>query len=214
MSHSGGWRPHIESAHCLNLRRMFECGALRPGASTSGAWQWTCDGKVTASIGYRAALRDDAGTLTLDYAIGRGDERRPITCTVPLVTLPRHYGGRIWYFVCPHTGRRARKLYKWGPVDWFCHREAIRPRPTYASQRRGGSDRIIAQRWALRRRIGDNFSDLFGEPCKPKRMHWSTFERYAARDAELANREWGYMGRLLGRMGVTEAAAIAEEWGR
>lgn len=193
---------------------MFECRSLRPGFETSGTWQWTRDGETTASIGYRAKLGDDAGTLTLDYATGRDGERRNIACTVPLVTLPRHYGGRIWYFVCPHTGRRARKLYKWGPIDSFCHRQAITPRPTYASQRVGGSDRIIAQRWALRRKIADNFSDLFGEPFKPKRMHWRTFNRHAARDAELANREWGYMGRMLGRMGVTEAAAIAEEWGR
>jgi len=71
------------------------------------------------------------------------------------------------------------------------------------------------RRWALRRKLGDNFSDLFGEPFKPKWMRWRTFNRYAARDAELANREWGYyMGHLLGRLGVAEAAAIAEEWGR
>jgi hypothetical protein len=201
VSYSGGWRPHIESALCLDLRRMFECRSLRPGCETSGTWQWTCDGKTTASIGYRAKLGDDAGTLTLDYTTGRDGERRNITCTVPLVTLSRHYGGRIWYFVCPHTGKRARKLYKWQGIAQFCHRDAIKPRPTYASQRVSGAERIMDQRWAIRRKLGDKYSDLFGEPFKPKRMHWRTFNRYAARDADLAAREWGYMARMLGGLG-------------
>lgn len=202
MSYPGGWRPHIESALCLNLQTLFRRSAIWPGCDISGGWQWTRDGETAASIGYRAKLGHDAGTLTLDYSAGRDGERKAITCTLQLVTLPCHYGGRRWYFVCPYTGRRARKLYKWGPIDWFCHREAVKPKPTYASQRESGGNRIVAQRWALRSKIGDNFSDLFGEPCKPKWMRWRTFNRYAARDAELAAREWRHFARLLGRMGA------------
>lgn len=47
---------------------------------------------------------------------------------------------------------------------------------------------------------------------KPKWMRWHTFNRYAARDAELANREWVYFGYLLGRQGGSEAAAMANDW--
>ncbi|WP_143526000.1 hypothetical protein [Rhodanobacter sp. C05] len=56
----------------------------------------------------------------------------------------------------------------------------------------------MAQRWAIRRKMGDTLSDLFGEPYKPKGMRWRTFERYAERDAELAEREIGYLLRLVG----------------
>jgi hypothetical protein len=100
---------------------------------------------------------------------------------------------------CPYTDRRVLKLYKFASIEQFCSRTAIRPLPTYASQRVSGSDRINAQRWAIRRKIGDDLSDLFGEPYKPKGMHWRTFQRYADRDAELAEREGGYLMRLLGR---------------
>lgn len=200
MSYPGGWRPHIESALSLDLRRMFELGALRVGSNTAGPWCWTRDGETVSSIRYRATLGDESGSLTLDYSTGTDEERKQITCTIRLVTLPRHYGGRIWYFVCPYTGRRARKLYKWAPIDWFCQRTAISPKPTYACQRVGGSERITAQRWALRRRLCDDFSDLFGEPCKPKWMRWRTFERHAARDAELSERENDYLLRLIERM--------------
>ncbi|MGH8110453.1 MAG: hypothetical protein ACREPL_00710 [Rhodanobacteraceae bacterium] len=196
MSYSGGWRPHIETALTLDVGRLAKLGAIRDGASGSLDWQ------SGASVGFRATLHDGVGTLTLDYATGRDGERKAITCTVPLVTLPCHYGGRRWYFVCPYTGRRALKLYKWAPIDWFCHRTAIRPRPTYACQRTGGADRVTAQRWALRRKLHDDVSDLCGEPVKPERMRWRTFARYAARDAELEAREGVYLARLLGKVGV------------
>lgn len=203
MSYPGGWRPHLESALCLDVRKMFRTRALQPGCDTAGGWQWTNgDGEQVGSVGYRAKLGTDAGTLTLDYSTGCDGERKAITCTLALESLPCHYGGRRWYMQCPYSGRRALKLYKWSGIDWYCHRDAIKPKPTYASQRESGGNRIIAQRWALRREIGDDFSDLFGEPCKPKWMRWRTFNRYAARDAELASREWGHFARVLGRMGV------------
>jgi len=91
------------------------------------------------------------------------------------------------------------KLYKFGSVEKFCARTAIRPLPTYASQRTSGASRIIEQRWAIRRKLGDTYSDLFGEPFKPKRMHRRTFERYAQRDAKLAEAENAYLCRFLSR---------------
>lgn len=188
---------------------MFQCGALRAGFTTSGSWRWTREGEEIASVAYLATLGDDAGTLTLDYSQhdrNTGDSK-VIVCSILLVTLPCRYGGRIWYFICPYTGRRARKLYKWGPIDWFCHREAIKPKPTYASQRCGGSDRIMAQRWALRYKLGDQYSDLFDEPMKPKWMRWRTFQRYLDRDAELDARESVYFVRLFGRLSLRVEAA-------
>ncbi|MBK6376557.1 MAG: hypothetical protein IPF61_06245 [Xanthomonadales bacterium] len=56
MSYPGGWRPHIESALNLDLRRMFELGALRVGSDTAGTWQWTRDGAAVSSVGYHATL--------------------------------------------------------------------------------------------------------------------------------------------------------------
>lgn len=196
MSYTGGWRPHLESAVCLDLLRMFEQGALRAASVTFGGWHWTRDGEETASIAYRGALQEADGELTLSYSTG--SERKAVTCRIELETVPCHYGRRRWYFLCPYTHRRALKLYKWPGIDLFCHREAIRPQPTYTCQRVGGSDRIMAQRWALRRKLHDQYSDLFSEPVKPKWMRWITFQRYLDRDAELDAREWPYIARLLG----------------
>lgn len=214
MSYPGGWRPHLEGALCLNLARLFADGTLRADACTTGTLRWTNTrtGADVASLGFRAELGPDSGTLTLDYSTNG----TPETCRIELVTAPCGFGGRRWLFVCPASGRRALKLYKWAKLPLFRHREAVRPRPTYASQRDGGGDRIMRQRWAIRRKLRDDLSTLFDDPWKPKGMHWRTFERYAARDAELAAREWRHFARLLGRLGAfapDEAAALAEKYG-
>jgi hypothetical protein len=194
-----GWRPHIESALSLSVGSLFKAGALRAGATTSGSWHWSSDGKQVASIGYSATLGAESGELRLSYTWKRAGKPQDVVCTIRLSSLPLNYGGRRWYMHCPYTRRRALKLYKFGAIEQFCCRNAIRPLPTYDSQRTSGASRIIDQRWALRRKMGDTFSDLFGEPYKPKGMRWRTFERYAARDAELAERENGYLRRFLGR---------------
>lgn len=181
---------------------MLRTRALIPGRETWGSWQWTRDGEERASIGYRATLGEVSGTLTLEYTQGKGDERKTITCTIALESLPCHYGGRRWFVRCPYTHWRAWKLYKWNGIEWFCHRNAIKPKPTYASQREGGGSRVLAQRWALRRKLGDEYSTLFDHPVKPKWMRWRTFQRYLDRDARLEARDSRYLFGLLGRLGV------------
>jgi hypothetical protein len=198
MSHDG-WRPHLESALCLDLADLFDRGGIHPSATTSGTWKWTRNGERAGAIGYHATLRESDGELRLNYRWTHKDEPRDVEYTIRLSSRPLRYGGRYWYMHCPATGLKARKLYKFGPLEKFLHRTAIRPLPTYASQRVSGCDRVMAQRWALRRKIGDDSSDLFGEPCKPKWMRWRIFERYAERDAELAERENYYLLRFIGR---------------
>ena len=196
-----GWRPHLESALSLNLREMFARGWLLPGRASSGSLSWSRHGEPIGNIGYSASVRDDDGDLTLNYTLPDrdGGERKDVTCRIRLSSIPLHYGGRRWYAHCPYTNRRVLKLYKFSSIEQFCCREAVKPLPTYASQRESGSNRCIAQRWAIRRKLGDDFTDLFGEPLKPKWMRWHTFNRYAARDAELAGRENRYLLRFIGR---------------
>ena len=190
-----GWRPHIESALRLRLADLH----LQPGRSIIGSLQWCIDGKPTASIGYSATLREVDGELCLRYRDGKGSDARDVECVVPLSSVPLNYGGRRWYMHCPVTGRRTLTLFKWPGIDRFCARDSVRPLPTYASQRVSGSDRILEQRWAIRRRLRDRSTDLFCEPIKPKGMRWRTFERHRARDAKLAERHDVYLLRLLGR---------------
>lgn len=198
-----GWRPHIESALCLSLDRLLATRCIVPGERVTGILRWDHDGEELASARFKAELGTNAGTLTLHYThAGRNSEPQAVTCTIVLSTVPLHYGGLRWYMQCPYTGRRALKLYKWAGIKQFCHREAIQPKPTYASQRVSGSDRIMAQRWVLRRKLGDHASDLTCDPYKPKWMRWRTFQQYLDRDADLEAREAPYFTRMLDRLGV------------
>lgn len=208
MSYSGGWHPHIESALCLTLSRLFEDGSVSEGCTRAGVLRWTNTRtrEKVASVGYTAALGDNAGTLTLNYThANRDGEREQVKCVICLWTRPMRFGGKRWFMSCPYTAKPALKLYKFSGIAQFCHRTAIRPLPSYASQRASGQNRIIEKRWAIRRKLGDDFSDLFCEPCKPKWMRWRTFERYAARDAALSTREMPYFARFLG---LDEAEAL------
>lgn len=201
MSYFGGWRPHIEAALELDIGRLTGFGALRDGARGTLTWRRN-DEDEGNSVGYATAIEGDGGTLTLDYTEHNRDtgERKAIECRIRLSSLLLNYGGSRWYMHCPYTGRRALKLYKFASIEQFCHRTAVRPLPTYAIQRVSGSDRIMAQRWAIRRKLGDTVSDLCGEPFKPKWMRWATFERYAERDAQLAALDDAYFCRIIGRM--------------
>ena len=195
-----GWRPHIESALCISVRDFFSRAGIKPSCWASGTWTWSSYGEKIGAVGYAINLGNDSGELRLTYNWSSDNGPQDVECVVRLSSKPLHYGGRRWYMHCPYTGRRCLKLYKFGSIEKFCCRTAIRPLPTYASQRVGGTDRIFLQRWALRRRMGDDFSDLFGEPYRPKGMHWHTFQRYADRDAELERREGGYVQRLIQRL--------------
>ena len=195
-----GWRPHIESALCLSVADLFKRGGLRVDATTSGGWHWSRDGEKIASIVYSATLSEDSGELRLSYTWTPDGGPQNVVCNIRLSSLPLHYGGQRWYMHCPYTSRRVLHLYKFGSIEKFCSRTAIRPLPSYASQRVSGSNRINAQRWEIRRKIGDDFSDLFGEPYRPKGMRLRTFERYAARDAQLAERDGIYLQSLLVRL--------------
>lgn len=200
MSYPGGWRPHIEGALVLNIGCLIRFGALRDGARGSLTWRDSY-GDERGGISYATVMQTDSGALTLLYSLPdrETDDRKSIQCFIRLSSLPLHYGGRRWYMHCPYTGRRALKLYKFSGIEQFCHRTAIRPLPTYASQRVSGINRVIEQRWAIRRKLGDKVSDLFGEPMRPKWIRWRTYERYAARDAELSARENSYFLSFFGR---------------
>ena len=198
MTYPGGRRPHIESALVLDVWLMDKLGAIRDGAR--GAWNWSRGDEQIASVSYAVDLQGDSGTLILSYRhTNRDSERESLNCEIRLSSVPLHYGGRRWYAHCPYTGRRARKLFKFASVAHFCHRTAIRPLPTYRSQRISGCDRVIAQRWLIRQRLGDEESDLFGKLCKPKRIRWHTFESFADRDAKLARIEDDHVRRLIQR---------------
>lgn len=93
---------------------------LRPNQYKNGVITWSRNGQKTASISIAVNTRTGSPYLELDYT----NNGTPINYRVQLVTVPANIGkGRVWYFLCPHTGKRCRKLYSVGAK--FLHRSAF-----------------------------------------------------------------------------------------
>ena len=81
---------------------------------------WSRNGNKTGSISILINTLNEQPYIELDYKYN--DEPRKYK--VKLVSMPSNLGnGKIWYFLCPQTNKRCRKLYLIG--GYFLHREAF-----------------------------------------------------------------------------------------
>ena len=109
----------FDSALQLNIDKLKRDGFLIPGRIRPGTSTWSRNGNKTGSISFTADMASAPPYIELDYKYG--DEPRKYR--VRLVSVPSNLGeGEVWYFLCPHTGKRCRILYSVG--GWFLHREA------------------------------------------------------------------------------------------
>ena len=106
--------PLIDEALQLSSTKLKRWGYLQPGKSSSTTLKWSTNGQPRGQID--AAIRIDSsgesGVINLSYLYKQEYDR---DYSIDLVTKPSNLGiGRIWYFVCPKTGRNCRKLYSVG----------------------------------------------------------------------------------------------------
>ena len=195
-----GWRPCIESALRLNLASMLKSDAIAPESKTAGYWQFTRNSEVIASVGFDGDLGEVDGVLDLSYRTTIGGEERNVRSRIPLETTEQNFGGRRWWFVCPLSGARALFLYKFNGIELFCHPTAVRPLPTYYSQRISGIDRVLEKRRRIRRNLGDTNAGWLDELRRPKGMRQLTFQKILARDAVLAEIQDSYIPPFVLRL--------------
>lgn len=118
----------------IAISDLMRLGFLRPGAITCGPFRWTRGGKPSGSISITANLADRY--IELDYRYGE----KPILYRVRLESIPKHFGGCEWYFLCPATGKRCKKLY--GIGEYFLSRFAY-PSAMYSTQIEGKNFRQV-----------------------------------------------------------------------
>ncbi len=123
----------------IYLSKLKQWGYLKPNQHQSGTITWSRNGYRRGGIGIVVNTRSAAPYLKLDYKYG--DE--PRNYRVSLVTVPSNLGkGKVWYFLCPQTGKRCRKLYSVG--GYFLHREAF-TRVYYEKQTYSSNNRRLLQ---------------------------------------------------------------------
>jgi len=104
----------------INITKLKECGFLDPKQIKSGTLTWSRNGNPTDSISIVVNTHSEQPYIELDYKYR--DE--PRNYKVYLTSTPSNLNrGEIWYFICPQTNKRCRKLYSIG--GYFLHREAF-----------------------------------------------------------------------------------------
>lgn len=105
----------------IDISKLKGWGYLDPEQIKSGTLNWSRNGNPTGSISIQVNTKSEQPYIELDYKYR--DE--PRNYKVRLVSIPSNLGkGLIWYFLCPQTKKRCRKLYSIG--GYFLHREAFK----------------------------------------------------------------------------------------
>jgi len=193
-----GSRPLLNSTPAfpitaLDLRGwgLTEKAIARHGpASRAGRLQYSMGGLVIGDVTFRATIGKETGTVTLESDFH--DELRPTVEAIELTSIPAHFGGRLWFFTCPATGQRARKLYRW-PGMGFVHRTASPVPGVYACQRESAMQRTASAMARIRAKLGG----WPGKVDRPADMDIGTWCRLCIRHAELYRRFWKLAGRGL-----------------
>ena len=104
----------------ITITKLKKWGYLEPEQIKSGTINWNSNGNPTGSISIKGNTHSEQPYIELDYKYR--DE--PRNYKVYLTSTPSNLNrGEIWYFICPQTKKRCRKLYSIG--GYFLHRQAF-----------------------------------------------------------------------------------------
>lgn len=118
-------KPHTfpilyDKALQIHISKLKGWGYLDPKQIKSGTLNWSRNGNPTGSISILVNTHSEQPYIELDYKFR--DE--PRNYKVYLTTTPSNLNkGEIWYFICPQTKKRCRKLYSIS--GYFLHRSAF-----------------------------------------------------------------------------------------
>lgn len=159
----------------LDVRRLQRDDLLIPDRSFG--WNWYRNGEKVASI----QIHTQVDRVILDYRHRKGEEEwKALDYPVMLDWTVCRYGGRRAGFFCPASGcgRRVALLYIGGSGIFACrHCYQL----AYACQWETLDDRAARRADKIRDRLVWDRGILNDKGCKPKGMHWKTFQQLTAR---------------------------------
>ena len=158
-----------DDAQSISISDLRKWGYLEPNCWKSSSIRWSRCERTTGSINIWVDMQVSKPFLQLSYTYQKEED---INYKVPLVSLPSNLGkGKVWYFLCPATHKRCRKLYRFG--KYFLHREAFNAmyeKQTYSAHNRAlcqmadiafGSDKLYDELYSK------NFKKYYaGKPTK------------------------------------------------
>lgn len=119
----------FDELRSVTISDLKKLGYFKKGAFMSGTMNWINRyNEVTSSISLAVNNSDFNNYLELSYKCN--DES--YNYKVKLISLPSNLGkGKVWYFLCPFTNKRCRKLHLIN--GRFKHRSAL-PSGMYSKQ--------------------------------------------------------------------------------
>ena len=190
---SYGGKQDTSNSMPLDLRKITRKGLLVPGGSFS--WQWLVNDRHVAGISIRVDFNDG---MVLSYRVKSTSE--VVEQRVQTQTTPCHLGGKRYWFTCPQCSKRVAVLY--APGRYFACRHC--GGLGYATQKEGAGDRASTSADKLRKRMGWEAGILNGDGCRPKGMHWVTYQRLKSKHDALVqvslydiSRKLGFLHKLL-----------------
>jgi len=92
----------------ISIQFLTKHGYLKPNQWQNGTLNWSRNGNPTGSISIKVCTMPEYPFIELEYKYNEN----PMNYKIQLVCAPSNLGkGVVWFFVCPLTGKRCRKLY-------------------------------------------------------------------------------------------------------
>lgn len=111
----------FDECKTISISDFRKWGYLKSNQILNGVITWSRNGNKTGSISISVNTFVESPFVELNYNCNG----TPIKYKVPLIDVDSNLGkGLVWFFVCPHTGKRCRKLHLVG--NYFYHRSAFR----------------------------------------------------------------------------------------
>ena len=163
----------------LDLNQLARQGFIKFGADIGARGiSWTNPRQGQVARGVISANMTKSTNAWFRIAIGGFVQQ------ITLVSRPRHFGGRQWFFLCPVTGGLATVIWRPPGAGRFCSRQAWGRRVAYASQFLDRDGRAHHGQSKINSRlcsIGRFDREDWNFPPKPKWMRWATYNRYVER---------------------------------
>lgn len=134
-------KPHtfptlFDECKILSITSLKKMGLLMINRTVTTELTFKTNGQKSGTIGVSINMGFEPYGITLNYVL---NNQKHINYKVQFVSVPSNLGkGVVWYFLCPKTGKRCRKLYF---IDsMFLHRSAFKgcmyEKQTYSSGHR------------------------------------------------------------------------------
>lgn len=127
----------------IDIACLSNWGYLKPSQIKTGGIKWSRGKVPEGSIGITVNTVSNTPYLEFKYT----SDGTPINYKVFLTYLPSNLGkGVVWFFICPQTQRRCRKLHLVG--NYFFHRTAFTG-CMYDKQTYSHKTRAFHKEWGL-----------------------------------------------------------------